>query len=115
MVYGDPAYPSTDVTESPFRRGAADLPEERVLLNENMSVGRVCVEWVFGNMVRYFAFLDFTKNQNILQQRVGRYYTVAALLTNCHSCLYGSQTEDIFSSSTPRLEDLFKKCCCSVV
>jgi hypothetical protein len=44
-----------------------------------------------------FAFLDFKKNLKVLLQPVAKYYIVASLLINCHTCLYGSVVQ---SSST---------------
>ena len=44
-----------------------------------------------------FFYLDFKRNNKLLLQPVGKYDLVAALLTNCHTCLYGSQTSIFFS------------------
>ena len=40
----------------------------------------------------FWIYLDFHKNLKVLLQPVAKYYLVAALLTNCHTCLYGSVT-----------------------
>lgn len=60
-------------------------------LNRIMSLSRITVEWAFGKIIRYFAFLDVKKNLKLQLQPVGKMYVVAAILTNCHTCLYGSQ------------------------
>ena len=53
-----------------------------------MSAVRTSVEWGYGKIVKYFAFLDFSKNLKVLLQPVGiKLYIVAALLANCHTCL----------------------------
>jgi nuclease HARBI1 len=57
-----------------------------------MSAVCECVEWGFGKISGNFAFLDFKKNLKLLLQPVGHYYLVGRLLTNVHTCLYGSQT-----------------------
>ena len=45
------------------------------------------VEWGFGKIVQLFAFVNFHKNQKLYLQPVGKYYRVATLLTNCHTCM----------------------------
>ena len=41
-----------------------------------MSSVRVSVEWVFGEIAGYFAFVDFKKNQKIGLSEIGRMYKV---------------------------------------
>lgn len=63
----------------------------------------------FGKIVQYFAYLDFKKNQKILLQPIGKYCLVGALLTNCHTCLYGSITSTFFDLQPPFFRNLFVK------
>ena len=102
IVYGDPAYGVTQNILSPFR--GQQLAHHKKEFTKTMSSLRVSVEWSFGKIIQQFAFLDFRKNLKILLQPVGKYYTVGALLTNCHTCLYGSQTSNFFDLSPPALE-----------
>ena len=101
IVYGDPAYGVRQNILSPFRGQLTQLEKE---FNTKMSSMRVSVEWCFGKILQQFAFLDFKKNPKILLQPVGKYYCVGALLTNCHTCVYGSQTSKFFDVSPPTLE-----------
>lgn len=73
-------------------------------INKSMSSVRECVEWGFGKVVANFAFMDFKKNQKVLLQPLGRMYMVAVLMTNCHTCLYGSQTGSFFRVEAPELD-----------
>ncbi|XP_065067584.1 uncharacterized protein LOC135693124 [Rhopilema esculentum] len=57
-IYGDPAYPLRPHLQAPFRN--ADLRERQHLWNQRMSAVRVSVEWLFGDIINYFKFLDFT-------------------------------------------------------
>ena len=100
-MYGDPAYGVTRSILSPFR-GQITPAEQQ--FNTAMSGVRISVEWTFGKIVQLFAYLDFKKNQKLLLQPVGKYYIVGALLTNCHTCLYGSQTSEYFGLMPPTLE-----------
>jgi len=100
-LYGDPAYPLTPYILSPYK--GANITEEQHEFNKRMSSVRECVEWGFGKVIQYFSFMDFKKNHKILLQPVGRMYFVAVLLTNCHTCLYNSQTGIYFDLPPPTL------------
>ena len=102
-LYGDPAYPIRNYLLCPFK--GANLTEEQQTFNRMMSCVRESVEWEFGNILTLFAFLDFRKNLKVLLQPVAKYYLVGALLTNCHTCLYGNQTSRYFALPPPSLEE----------
>ena len=102
IIYGDPAYGLTLNIMSPFR--GAHLTDNEQEFNTQMSKVRVSVEWGFGKIIQMFAYLDFKKNLKVLLQPVGKYYLVASILINCHTCLYGSQTSTFFNLQPPSLE-----------
>ena len=102
VLYGDPAYGVSSHILSPFRGLHLTPPEQE--FNRAMSAVRVTVEWTFGKILQQFAYLDFKKNHKVLLQPVGKYYLVGALLTNCHTCCYGSQTSTFFNVPPPSLE-----------
>jgi len=101
-LYGDPAYGISMHLQSPFRKPFANDVQAR--FNASMSSVRECVEWQFGKVVGLWAFCDFKKNQKLLLQQVGSFYFCAVLLTNCHTCLYGSQTSFYFDIDAPTVE-----------
>ena len=105
-VYGDPAYPLKEYILCPFK--GANLTPEEGQFNSQMSSVRECVEWGFGKIVQLWAFLDFKKNLKLLLQPVAKYYILGGLLTNCHTCVYGSQTSDYFDLAPPTLEDYLR-------
>lgn len=106
-VYGDPAYPLSDGHIIPPFRGGA-ISRNQMLFNKRMSAVRICVEWDFGKVLTLFAFLDFKKNQKKFLQPVGKYYKVAVLLTNCHTCLYGCETASFLNVEPPTLEEYLR-------
>ena len=59
-IYGDPAYPLRVNLQSPFRN--AVLTAQMEIYSEAMSFVWSSVEWLFGDIVNYFKFLDFQKN-----------------------------------------------------
>ena len=102
VLYGDPGYTLSRNILTPFR--GAHLTAEEQEFNKSMSRVRISVEWGFGKICPYFPFLDFKKNQKILLQPVGKYYLVASILINCHTCLYGSLAGTFFGVDPPSLE-----------
>ncbi|CAN8015203.1 unnamed protein product [Ixodes persulcatus] len=100
VLYGDPAYPLRPLLLKPY--GSKATPAQ-VEFNKAMSTVRQAVEWGFGKVVAEFAFVDLKKNQNIRKQKVALMYRVAVLLSNCHTCIYGSQITSFFDLEPPTL------------
>ena len=69
-VYGDPAYPHRVHLQAPFRNG--EITERMEEFNTQMSAVRVSVEWLFGDVINTFRFMDFKKNLKIGMSSVGR-------------------------------------------
>jgi hypothetical protein len=103
VLYGDPAYPISQYLLAPFR-GAVLTPDQQAF-NSSMSTVREPVEWCFGKVLQQWPFLDFKKNLKLLLQPIGLYYVVGVILTNCHTCLYMSQTSRFFNVAPPSLEE----------
>lgn len=72
-----------------------------------MSAVRESVEWLFGDIVNYFTFMDFHKNLKIGLSSVGKMYIVSALLRNAHTCCNGNQSSEYFNLELPTLEEYF--------
>ena len=60
-IYGDPAYPLRAHLQRPFEGN--HLSQEQKDFNKSMKTVCVSVEWVFKEIIRYFAFIDFKKKQ----------------------------------------------------
>ena len=93
-IYGDPAYPHRPQLQTAFK-GANVTPIQNQW-NHAMNKTRTSVEWVFGDIINYFKFLDFHKNLKIQLSAVGKMYIVCALLQNVRSSFYGSTTSIYF-------------------
>ena len=76
-----------------------------VNFNKDISLVRVSVEWLFGDMVEYFKFFDFKKNLKVGLSSEGKMYIVCALLRNTSTCLYGNITSDFLELDPPTLEE----------
>ena len=97
--YGDPAYGISRHIISPFR--GAHLTPLKQQFNSDMS------KVSNGDLVRFFAYLDFYKNLKVLLQPVGKYYAVGAHLTKCNTCLHGSVTSSFFGLEPPHLNHIY--------
>lgn len=105
-VYGDPAYPLQIHLQAPFRQ--ARLTPQMEAYNTAMSTVRTSVEWIFGDIINSFKFLDYKKNLKIGLSTVGKMYVVCAVLRNAITCLYGNQTSEYFELDPPTLEEYFQ-------
>jgi len=105
-VYGDPAYPLRIHPQAPYRQGR--LTQQMEDYNKAMSAVRVSVEWLFGDIIDSFKFLDCKKSLKISLSSVGKMYLVCALLRNAITCLYGNQTSEFFDLEPPTLEGYFQ-------
>ena len=54
------------------------------------------VEWLFGDIVNYFKFLDLKKNSKIGLSQLGKMYIVCAILHNALTSLNGNTTSQFF-------------------
>ena len=78
------------------------------MFNGSMSSVRVSVEWLFGDILNYFKFLDFKKNLKVGLSNIGKTYVVCALMRNALTCLYGNQTSEFFELDPPSLQEYFR-------
>ena len=106
-IYGDPAYPLRVHLQAGFK--GANLTPQQKEWNKQMSAVRVSVEWIFGDIINYFKFLDFKKNLQVGLSAVSKMYVVCALLHNARCCLYGNMTSSFFDTEAPILEEYFTR------
>jgi hypothetical protein len=113
-VYGDAGYGLEDGLLSSFRaqgatanREAVPLTVEEEVFNAGMARQRIVVEWGFGKVVNTFAFIDFRKKLKIGLSPVGPLIFTAFLLTNVHTCYYGSETASYFQCQPPTVWEYF--------
>lgn len=104
-LYGDPAYPLGVHLQGPFKE--RQRTPEMQAYNKAMSEVRVSVEWMFGNITKYFSFVDFKRQMKVNLSPVGKMYFVSALLENAHTCLYGNIVSQAFQLEPPSLQQYF--------
>ena len=72
-----------------------------------MNGARTAFEWVFGDIIDYFKFLDFKKNFKLGLSAVGKMYIDCALMQNAHTILYQSISSEYFGINPPPLDGYF--------
>ena len=77
-IYGDPAYPLRVHLQGPFWN--PHLTPLMEAFNAPLSSVRISVEWLFGDVINLFKFLDFNKNLKIGMSSIGKMCIVCALL-----------------------------------
>ena len=104
-ICDDQAYPLRVHLQGPFCHG--DIVQGMQDFNRSMSQTRASVEWLFGDIVNYFQFLDFKKNLKIGLSQVAKMYVVGALLRNALTCMYKNMTSMYFELELPALNEYF--------
>ena len=104
-LYSDPAYPLRVHLQVPYR-GEGITPQKE-LYNKAMSAVRMSVEWLFGDIINYFKFLDFKKNLKISLSAVWKMYIVCGIFRNALTCMYGNPTSEYFALDPPTIQDYF--------
>ncbi|RPA97931.1 hypothetical protein L873DRAFT_1689322, partial [Choiromyces venosus 120613-1] len=84
-----------------------ELTLEESVFNAYMAKQRMSVEWGFGKITQYFEFNNLWKNLKIRLYPTSTYYFASTLLTNCHTCYYGSKTGFSFECSLPTICEYF--------
>ena len=99
--------PLSPFLQAPYKLRAAPLTQQQIDFNKSMSMNRVSVEWLFGDVVNTFKFIDFKKNLKTGLSPIAKMYKVSALLTNAHTCLYGNNTSSFFDMEPPNIDEYF--------
>lgn len=102
-MFGDCGYESTAFVKSPLR--GDHLTPLQLIQKEMMSGERICAEWGFSKLKARNPFVTQIKQMKLLHVEVCKILQVAAILTNCHSCLHQSQTALYFQCWAPSLDE----------
>ena len=84
------------------------LQPYQLAYNNQMSKIRQPVEWSFGKVSKYFAFVDFEKNQKVYLQEVGMNYIAATLLSNMMICFRGNVAFKFFGLEPPSADEYLR-------
>lgn len=102
-LYGDSIYSTTTFVCAPPKGGNV-LPAQKEF-NRKMSSLRVSVEWLIGKVYWLCGLLRQRVMHEVFRDDVASRFLVGVFLTNCHTCLYGSQASMYFKCESPDLEE----------
>ncbi len=102
-IYGDKGYPWSVEVQVPYKGNG--IPQWQKNVNKIMSTARLAVEYGFMKVASDFSFCSFARNQRVSWMQNGKAYLVAAILSNCLTCLYKfSLVGNHFKLNPPSLE-----------
>jgi hypothetical protein len=103
-LYGDAGYGIKEWLLRPYQ--TSGMKPDQKKFNKALSRARVSVEWFFGEVVQYWAHVDFKKGMKIGKSPVGAKYIVASFLTNAMMCANQiSKSSRYFRCPLPTLDD----------
>jgi hypothetical protein len=103
-LYADQGYALNPRLFCPYPDGRVDA--RHMAFNKTMSQSRITVEWSYGRIIALWKALNFKESLKIFKSPIGAYYMVAALLTNCVTCLEGGNAiTDYANGKAPSLEE----------
>lgn len=105
-IYADGIYSTGGYIVAPPK--ARNLSQAQKSFNQRMSSMRVSVEWMVAKIYKVCALLRDETKQRLRESDLKTRFFVGALLTNCHTCLYGSQASMYFRCESPILEDYLR-------
>jgi len=100
-LFGDSAYPVSFFLWHMFK---GVMSRAQQLFNADMR-WRIAAEWGFGKICNLWPYLDYRKKQKVLLSPVGLHLKVGNVLTNMHTCLYGSIVSHTFKMDPPALSE----------
>eukprot|EP00959_Pyramimonas_sp_CCMP1952_P296594 6204463-Pyramimonas_sp.AAC.2 len=103
--YADQAFALSRFCITGVRRNDPNATQDERDWTGVMNTDRTSVEWTIGKTSTTCATVTDRKQQKVMLQNLGMQYFVAILITNCHTCLYGSLTSSWFDCRAPELED----------
>jgi len=106
-VFADKAFGQSAELTVPFRQYELQNNQARHRFNRVHKAVRLIVEWGFGKPKLLFPMHQRIATQRIFQSRIGIYHRVAFLLTNAHTCCYGSETSGYMNCTPIDLEVYF--------
>jgi hypothetical protein len=103
-IYGDSAYMHLDASHIRARHNYTNLTDREKVENRVMSSVRECIEWNYGELVKYFPLLKWKMVLKIRQMPVGDIYLTSMIFRNAFNCLKPGQTSQYFRHRPPTLD-----------
>ena len=110
-VYADKIYSNSVLVTAAYscRNYRYGLHDWQIRMNRLMSDIRVGVEWSFCKIITRNKFVSYGKSMKIQSSPVSKYYHIAILLANAHTCMYGCQQTSYFGIVAPDINEYFNQ------
>ena len=95
-LFGDAAYAQTIHLYGPFRNPAEGSPQ--AAWNEALASVRIVVEWNFGEVVRYWKYVDHRAEQKVFLIPIAKHYFSAVFLCNLRTCFHSNRIAQHFGA-----------------
>jgi len=106
IAYADKGYTNRSHVRAAHRGNNAQLLNWQRVENTKLKVPRaIGAEMPFGQIIQQSKFLSYKKGLKVQMMAVNQIYIVAVLLSNAHTCLYGSNVGEYFDCAAPKLYD----------
>lgn len=99
-ILTDMGYGHTDYIAMPRR--TPNLHAD-IVFNQLLASLRIPVEWSFGRVRQLWA--GVVGMRKIRETPIAKWYHIAVLLTNCYTCMYGSECSDYYGILPPLLSE----------
>lgn len=108
-IYADKIYSNSVLITAAYsrRHHRHGLQDWQIRLNRLMSDIRVGVEWSFGKIIARNKYVSYGQSMKIQGSPVSKYYHIAVLLANAHTCMFGCQQTSYFGVSPPDVNEYF--------
>lgn len=103
ILFGDSAYPKDRFLWAMYKDIGGHMPPWQAVFNADMSPERVTVEWGFGKVVGLWPFFDVRSKMKVLRMNPATWIEVGFVVTNMHTCLYGSAVSRKYGFGRPNL------------
>lgn len=108
-LYADKIYNTGPLITAAWSFRHGPIQPWMTIQNLMMSKLRSCAEWSFSAIMMINKFVGYALAQCIQASPVSKSFHVAVLLSNCRTCLYGSNASFYFSCVPPSLDDYFEE------
>ena len=103
-MYADAIYSLSIYCLTGYRRSNPNTTAAQREWTRIMNAPRTSVVWIIGKVGTTSALTTDGRQQKLMLQNLGMIYSVATLVTNCHTCCYGGVTSQYFETVPPELE-----------
>ncbi len=107
LLYADKGFTTSNNLVAAHKRlqNQMHLADHQHQENILMQKVRVSIEWKFADIASFQKYSAIASLQRVGNGTLGQTFTVAMLMHNCMTCLYGGKVSQLFKCQPPELRD----------